>query len=96
MIIKFFQVAIPLTIMFGVLICLMTLNGLFWGGAFIWGNGLGGAKMRVVLVCPGWLLVAVFALGDALGGANMRVMLVCPGWLQVGCACRGKVRLQAS
>ena len=52
--------------------------------------------MRVVLVCPGWLLVAVFALGDALGGANMRVMLVCPGWLQVGCACRGKVRLQAS
>ena len=64
--------------------------------AFIWGNGLGGAKMRVVLLCPGWLLVAVFALGDALGGANMRVMLVCPGWLQVGCACGGKVRLQAS
>jgi len=33
MIIKFFQAAIPLTIMFGVLICLMTLNGMFWGGA---------------------------------------------------------------
>jgi len=34
MIIKFFQAAIPLTFMFGVLICVMTLNGLFWGGAF--------------------------------------------------------------
>mgnify|MGYP001364044540 CR=1 FL=1 len=32
MIIKFFHAAVPLTFMFGVLICLMALNGMFWGG----------------------------------------------------------------
>lgn len=34
MIMKFFNVAVPMLVIFGVLTCIMMVNGLFWGGAF--------------------------------------------------------------